>query len=145
MRSQGNVRFIKVTSRVQKLVAGGIVAALLVWAISMGVMSWLQYRAAADRISLLEREAQVATAAERVDAYRDDLGSVATDLERRQSFIEDMVAALPSDAKAGETVTVSGKGRHDPCVLPRAVPIVDNMVALVLADMALRARSSMIV
>ncbi len=107
MRSQGNVRFIKVTSRVQKLVAGGIVAALLVWAISMGVMSWLQYRAAADRISLLEREAQVATAAERVDAYRDDLGSVATDLERRQSFIEDMVAALPSDAKAGETVTDS--------------------------------------
>ncbi|MFK8161765.1 MAG: chorismate synthase [Lewinella sp.] len=43
--------------------------------------------------------------------------------------------------EAGETVTVTGKGRHDPCVLPRAVPIVDNMVALVLADMALRARS----
>ncbi len=44
--------------------------------------------------------------------------------------------------EAGETVTVSGKGRHDPCVLPRAVPIVDNMVALVLADMMLRSRSN---
>ena len=42
--------------------------------------------------------------------------------------------------EAGEGVTVSGKGRHDPCVLPRAVAIVDNMVALVLADMALRQR-----
>jgi chorismate synthase len=38
----------------------------------------------------------------------------------------------------GETVTVSGKGRHDPCVVPRAVPIVDAMAALVIADFFLR-------
>lgn len=37
-----------------------------------------------------------------------------------------------------ENTTLSGKGRHDPCVLPRAVPIVEAMVALVLADHALR-------
>lgn len=43
--------------------------------------------------------------------------------------------------EAGEAVIVSGKGRHDPCVLPRAVPIVDAMAALVLADFMLRARS----
>lgn len=42
--------------------------------------------------------------------------------------------------EAGESVTVTGKGRHDPCVLPRAVPIVDSMVALVLADHYLRQR-----
>ncbi|MTI20124.1 chorismate synthase [Fulvivirga sp. RKSG066] len=36
--------------------------------------------------------------------------------------------------EAGESVTVSGKGRHDPCVVPRAVPIVEAMAALVLAD-----------
>jgi chorismate synthase len=36
--------------------------------------------------------------------------------------------------QAGESVTVSGKGRHDPCVVPRAVPIVEAMTALVLAD-----------
>lgn len=44
--------------------------------------------------------------------------------------------------EAGEAVTVSGKGRHDPCVLPRAVPIVDAMSALVLVDFYLRARSN---
>lgn len=38
----------------------------------------------------------------------------------------------------GEPVTLSAKGRHDPCVLPRAVPIVDAMTALVLADHTLR-------
>ena len=34
----------------------------------------------------------------------------------------------------GEEVYMKAKGRHDPCVLPRAVPMVDSMVALVLAD-----------
>ncbi len=43
---------------------------------------------------------------------------------------------------AGEPVTVSGKGRHDPCVVPRAVPIVEAMAALVLADMMLRNRAA---
>jgi len=39
--------------------------------------------------------------------------------------------------KAGNSVTVEGKGRHDPCVLPRAVPIVENLAAFVLADLFL--------
>ncbi|HET8803574.1 MAG TPA: chorismate synthase [Aequorivita sp.] len=34
----------------------------------------------------------------------------------------------------GEKATAEGKGRHDPCVVPRAVPIVEAMAALVLAD-----------
>lgn len=34
----------------------------------------------------------------------------------------------------GEETTMRGKGRHDPCVLPRAVPMVESMVALVLVD-----------
>jgi chorismate synthase len=38
----------------------------------------------------------------------------------------------------GNAVTVSGKGRHDPCVVPRAVPIVEAMAALVLVDMYFR-------
>lgn len=37
-----------------------------------------------------------------------------------------------------ENTELAGKGRHDPCVLPRAVPMVEAMVALVLADHALR-------
>jgi len=40
--------------------------------------------------------------------------------------------------EAGESVVVSGKGRHDPCVVPRAVPIVDAMSALVIVDMLMR-------
>jgi len=36
--------------------------------------------------------------------------------------------------KQGNPVTMQGKGRHDPCVVPRAVPIVEAMAALVIAD-----------
>jgi len=41
---------------------------------------------------------------------------------------------------AGNAAEISGKGRHDPCVVPRAVPIVEAMAALVLADHWLRDR-----
>ncbi|MCL6273270.1 chorismate synthase [Muricauda sp. 2012CJ35-5] len=46
--------------------------------------------------------------------------------------------------KEGEKVTTQGKGRHDPCVVPRAVPIVEAMAALVMADFTLLARSNKI-
>jgi len=39
---------------------------------------------------------------------------------------------------AHEDTTITGRGRHDPCVLPRAVPMVEAMTTLVLADHALR-------
>jgi len=38
----------------------------------------------------------------------------------------------------GKPVILEAKGRHDPCVVPRAVPIVESMAALVLLDLALR-------
>jgi len=41
----------------------------------------------------------------------------------------------------GKPVTLEAKGRHDPCVVPRAVPIVEAMAALVLGDLALRQRA----
>jgi chorismate synthase len=40
----------------------------------------------------------------------------------------------------GNKVMFKGRGRHDPCVLPRAVPIVEAMLALVLVDQLLRQR-----
>lgn len=43
--------------------------------------------------------------------------------------------------KKGQAVEMMGKGRHDPCVVPRAVPIVEAMAALVIADHILRNHS----
>ncbi|NQY68542.1 MAG: chorismate synthase [Flavobacteriales bacterium] len=55
------------------------------------------------------------------------------------------IATIMTDQKSvdvdGNEVIVSGKGRHDPCVLPRAVPIVEAMSALIISDHLLRNRS----
>jgi chorismate synthase len=42
---------------------------------------------------------------------------------------------------AGQDVVLAAKGRHDPCVVPRAVPIIESMTALVLTDSILRQAS----
>jgi len=47
------------------------------------------------------------------------------------------------DQEGAET-KVTGKGRHDPCVVPRAVPIVEAMAALVLVDHFLRNQTTQI-
>ena len=46
--------------------------------------------------------------------------------------------------KKGEPVTLAAKGRHDPCVVPRAVPIVEALTAFVLADLFLQSRNDRI-
>jgi chorismate synthase len=45
---------------------------------------------------------------------------------------------------AGNKVEIKGKGRHDACVVPRAVPIVESMMALILADHYLRSKTNKI-
>ncbi|WP_028663694.1 chorismate synthase [Runella zeae] len=56
------------------------------------------------------------------------------------------VATIMQDQESvnqeGEKIVVQGKGRHDPCVLPRAVPIVEAMAALVLVDFYLRNKAA---
>ena len=44
----------------------------------------------------------------------------------------------PTVTASGQATTLAAKGRHDPCVLPRAVPMVEAMVTLVLMDHLLR-------
>ncbi|HYH55172.1 MAG TPA: chorismate synthase, partial [Anseongella sp.] len=58
--------------------------------------------------------------------------------------IATIMQAQQSVDKEGEAAEVKGKGRHDPCVLPRAVPIVEAMAALTLADHWLRNRNARI-
>ena len=46
----------------------------------------------------------------------------------------------PTVTKSGEPTTISTKGRHDPCLLPRFIPMAEAMMAIVLADHCLRSR-----
>jgi len=111
MRSQGQVRFIKISSRLQISAAALVIALLLAWLVTMAVVTFSQFSATSERMALLNREAKVASSESRVSEYRNRVDSVADDLARRQDFIEKMVQAqigsLPADMKAGETVSDS--------------------------------------
>ena len=94
------------------------------------------------------------------DAFLNDHGAIKTktnhsggiqggisngmDIYFRAAFkpVATIISAQESVNQAGEAVEVTGRGRHDPCVLPRAVPIVEAMTALVLADHLLRNRAA---
>ncbi|MEZ5744247.1 MAG: peptidoglycan DD-metalloendopeptidase family protein [Sphingomonadaceae bacterium] len=111
MRSQGHVRFIKVSTRIQVIAASIVTLLLLGWLVTMAGAAIWQYSQQSNRLALLDREAKVATAESRVDSYRKDIDEVATDLARRQEFVEKMVEAhigeLPADFDDGSTVSNS--------------------------------------
>ncbi|UVI40034.1 M23 family metallopeptidase [Qipengyuania spongiae] len=100
MRSQGQVRFITLSSRLQMTVAGAAVAALLAWGGSLGALGWQQYEASAERAVLLEREASVAKSEHRLQAYRNDVEAATKDLEERQDFLDAAFSSLPAEVKA---------------------------------------------
>lgn len=58
--------------------------------------------------------------------------------------IATLLQVQPSIDVHGNEIELTGKGRHDPCVVPRAVPIVEAMAALVIMDFWLRQNAQMI-
>ncbi len=77
-------------------------------------------------------------------------GGVLGGISNGQSVMFDVAFKPPSTIaqaqqamdRSGTIVTLEAQGRHDPCVVPRAVPIVEAMTCLVLADHLLRQRSA---
>ena len=67
-----------------------------------------------------------------------------SEITMRVAFKPVATVGLPQQSvdNLGNEVEIKAKGRHDPCVVPRAVPIVESMVALVMADMLLLSRSN---
>lgn len=98
MRSQGQVRFITITTRMQITAVGlALFVVLLGWGTSMAISQW---QASSERQQLLSREAEVEDAETRLAAYRDDLEATTADLEKRQDFLDGILTALPEDLLA---------------------------------------------
>lgn len=103
MRSQGQVRFIKLSARLQKTAAAGVLIVAVGWAGSLGVMAWNKYSAEMQVASFQAQKAEVAKAEQRLDAYSGDLENVVADLETRQKALEAMSQMLPDDIKTVDT------------------------------------------
>ena len=123
MRSQGQVRFLTITTRVQMIAAGLVLAAAIGWSASMGVMAFNQYRASSERASLLAREAHVATAEERFAQYSDGLEDTVADLEARQQMLDEIVEMLPEDlvSEANHAVSDSAEESEELISMMREV------------------------
>ncbi|HEX9807615.1 MAG TPA: M23 family metallopeptidase [Alteraurantiacibacter sp.] len=138
MRSQGQVRFITISSRMQKAAAAIVAAILLVWAVSLILAAFFQIQAKLEISSLLDREARVASAEDRVSEYRDDIGKVAQDLDQRQDFLEDMTAMLPADVKVGTKVTnSSGEAAETVSKVSALIPEASTLVRIEARQIAL--------
>ncbi len=108
MRSHGQVRFIRISARLQVLAAALVAGIVAAWLIAMIAMIVLQFSSTSQRAALLEREAKVTSAETRVSSVRGEIDRVAADLERRQAFIEQVVKSelgeLPAqDASAADS------------------------------------------
>lgn len=128
MRSQGQVRFITLSSRFQMILVAAAAGTLLALGGSLVAMAWSSYSEAASRAVIAGREARVAQSEERLQAYRSDIRALGEDLERRQDFLEDMVSSLPQDVKAVEDAGAPA----DPTVdkVAAAVPEAATLAAL---------------
>jgi murein DD-endopeptidase MepM/ murein hydrolase activator NlpD len=105
MRSQGQVRFIKISSALQIRVVSGAAAMALVWLVSLAVMGWGQYRAEADLAAFAAEKARVATASERIKTYSGDLDKAVAEMNQRQDFLEEMARMLPEDIVSEEAAS----------------------------------------
>lgn len=140
MRSNGQVRFLRISTRVQVAIAASLATAVLAWAIAMGAMAWTRYSETAQRAALAEREARVATSLERLDAYRGDIREVRDDLERRQDFLEDMVTSLPQDVKAPAAGEAHGEAAQAVRKVGAALPETRGLAAIEARQLALADR-----
>ena len=86
------------------------------------------------------RDGQVRTATNRSGGIQGGISN-GEDITLRVAFKPTATIAHEQQTvnRQGESLTLRGKGRHDPCVLPRAVPMVEAMINLVLIDHLLRA------
>jgi murein DD-endopeptidase MepM/ murein hydrolase activator NlpD len=131
MRSEGHVRFLRISTRLQATLAAGVGLAVLLW---IGVLGWVlaeQMVAGSNRRHLLDREAAVASAESRVSRYRSNLDAVAGDLRRRQDFLEkavqSVIGPIPDSLPKGTVSDSSGETaktvRKISQAMPEAVPL----------------------
>lgn len=126
VRSQGKVRFIRLSSRAQLAAAGVAAALLLAWVATLGALA-LGPIVSGDGAALRAREARVARAESRLADSRAQLEDKAADLARRQDFIEKMADTyldeLPAGHAAGNGQQSAGTPAKISAALPEAAPL----------------------
>ncbi|MCO4090562.1 MAG: M23 family metallopeptidase [Sphingorhabdus sp.] len=90
MRANGQVRFLKISAQLQRRAAATFASVIGVWLLVTFGMAINQVTVSAQRLALIEQEAKVESAEERVASYRGSIDEVTQDLERRQEMLESL-------------------------------------------------------
>ncbi len=127
MRADGEVKFVRISGKLQMTAAAAVCAVLLLWIGALGWALAAQILAGSERSSLQSREAAVARAEEQVARYRNGIGGVAQELERRQDYLERMVESHTGDlpAAAADAPTAGAPAAGAPAAAGAKVSLAD--------------------
>ncbi len=110
LRSGGQVRFLRISTRFQWTAAALVAAVLLLWAAGTFAMLWGQAGLVIERTTLAQDRAAVSTREAKLNAYKRSVSDIASDIEARQKAIEELMRANLGAAPAGAAVVAPAKG-----------------------------------
>lgn len=119
MRSNGQVRFIKISAQLQRRVATVAASVVGVWLVITFGMMVNQLSVSFERSMLSAKQERVESAEERVAKYRESIDEVADDLETRQKMVEDAVEQFGGDLPPA---TEAGTGAETADKIGAAIP-----------------------
>ena len=93
LRSGGQVRFLRITTRFQLIGAAIVAVIALLWAVGTGAMLWNQASILMERGAVAQDRAAIDSREAKVDAYRSSVDHIARDIEQRQQALEDILRA----------------------------------------------------
>ncbi len=108
-RSGGEVRFLRISRTVQISAAAMLAAVLLVWLVATAAMLYGQASVAQDRAAMDARAKQIAAEARRVNFFKRAADDIATDLDRRQNALDDMVKSQFGPTSGADAAALLGK------------------------------------
>ena len=99
LRTGGQVRFLRISTRFQLTVAGVVAAVVLLWAAGTFAMLWSQASVLLERSHIAKDRAAVSSREAQVNAYKRSVDDIAEDIEQRQKALEGILSGF--GAKAG--------------------------------------------
>ncbi|MFC4292761.1 M23 family metallopeptidase [Sphingorhabdus arenilitoris] len=130
MRSNGQVRFVKISAKLQKRVAGSVAAVVGLWTLITLGMAINQASISYERMSLVEKAAAVQSKSESVANYRKFISDATKDIEKRQDMLETMTAPLAGEVSAPTDADVPVKQNEAFKKISAAIPEAAGLAQL---------------
>jgi len=128
MRANGQVRFLKISAKLQRRIVGGFVAIIGVWAVVTAGMAINQASISYERMALVTKEEKIQSEQERVAKYRDSIGEVTRELKQRQDVLESVnreyLEEFPAAMQDSEAVESDEIVRKISLAIPEAAELV---------------------